>query len=89
MAKRRWIPPSQRQPKTTATGPAVAALLLGEGLEEITEALIQELLARGQFKEADMRGFQKAGFRYHRERNSFFSPPEGDGIFSGQQGWLD
>ena len=46
----------------------------GDGLEELTDELFQELLSK-DYKEEDLKFLQEQGFRYCRSRNSFFEPP--------------
>ena len=86
MSKRKWIPPSARVSDTP--DPEVVKSLLGQGVEKITDDLIKELLAKNpDWKEADLRDFQKQDFRYNRNRNSFFSPPVGEGSMKHINGW--
>ncbi|BBO89925.1 hypothetical protein [Desulfosarcina ovata] len=50
-------------------------LFSGEGLEELTNELYEELLANG-WKEKDLKFFQQRGSRYCRSRNSFLDEPQ-------------
>jgi len=80
--------PKRKRYNQNNVAPVSMEMLLGKGLEPVTEELIQELLKQGEFKEDDLRTFQEMNFRYSRERGSFFSPPEGTGVFSNIKGWL-
>jgi hypothetical protein len=44
-------------------------------LEEITDALIEELKREEGMPEYDLKSMREAGFCYSRSRNSFFSEP--------------
>jgi hypothetical protein len=46
----------------------------GDGLEELTDELYNELLSK-DYKEEDLKFFKDQGFQYCRSRNSFFEPP--------------
>jgi hypothetical protein len=58
-------------------------LLMGEGLEIITEELIEQLVRDGSCDEQTLRECKAMGMRYCRSRNSFFSPPQFFGDISG------
>ena len=68
--------PVRRQ---AADAAILGAMLREEGLEEITPALVEELVSeRGWTRAAvdEALALARDGFRYHRGRNSLFGPPE-------------
>jgi hypothetical protein len=62
---------------------AFRAIFLGEGEEELTEDVIQELVTAG-WLEADLRRFVTQGARYNRLRQSIIFPPEDSNDLGGK-----
>jgi hypothetical protein len=59
--------------------PVVRSVFLREGLEPVTDALIDEISQGSPKAVEDLRYFQAAGMEYCRSRGSFVGPIEIDG----------
>lgn len=57
-------------------------IIMPKNVEEITDALINELSANGRFRIDDLKALRSSGFSYCRERESFISPV----IYEGPRG---
>jgi hypothetical protein len=53
-----------------STSEDIAQIFFGKGSEEITDKLVEELVAKGVEREGLLH-LQKEGFRYNRSRDSF------------------